>query len=330
MTMTHHIHKLAPYQWMASLKKDPIPVLMKAAPLPIRYQILRDIVEDTKSEDLLALQNNLRKHQPRRKRLADQNSQGLWPIDGSVKGLNETQIQTLQFIKQLEVLHELVDLVVTHKQEKVILGMREVIRLLAEKKPQLRFHHVSQAIYLVITFKLEGSPIIKDLIRDMLKQQNTDGGWSSLPEEKDSCLWSTLFFLWAMGSSEKFKGNRSLQKGLLYLKNNLLLQDQSRLLPGMQAWDTLISGTSGISILTGGSLRYLETLQLFDDGKRDRKTDKLLDWLMDAQLKNGLWPSIVNRDKQGDYGVTLRVLKVMKHFQTQRVLETLNYELDNE
>ncbi len=316
------------FPWIAALKKDPIPVLLKAAPLPIRYQVQRDLLEDSESEHFLALQKNLRKHQPRRKRLTEQNSQGLWPIDGSTKGLGESQLQTLQFIKQLEVLHELLDLLITQNQEKATLGMREVIRYLAEKNLPLRFHHLTQAIFLAISFKLDGNPIIKKLIWEMLEKQNADGGWSSLVEEPESCIWSTQFFLWTMGHSESFRGNRSIQKGLKYLRSKLLFQDQSKLLPGMQVWDTLISGTSGLSVLTGGTLRYLETLQLLEDGNYDRHTNKLVDWLIDIQLKNGLWPSIVNRDKQGEFSVTLRVLKVLKHFQTRRINEALKYELD--
>ncbi|NQV14033.1 hypothetical protein HQ531_01140 [bacterium] len=326
IAMLHELHIPNHLLWTESLKKNPISVLMKAAPLPVRYQVLRDILEEHESEDLDALLKNLRKHQIRRKRLGEQNAQGLWPIDGSLKGLDADQLQTLQFLKQIEVLHELLDLLVTHKQEKVLMGMREVIRYLAETKQSLRFHHLTQSIYLAIKFELDGNPIIKQLIWEILKKQNSDGGWSSLAEETESCLWSSLFFLWTMGHSTQFLNNRSLEKGLAYVKKNLLSYDQSQLLPGIQVWDTLHSGTSGLSVLSGGTLRYLETLQLLEGDQRDRKIDKLLDWLIENQLKNGLWPSIVNRDRQGDYAVTLRVLKVLKHYQTQRVIETLNYE----
>lgn len=312
--------------WIDTLKKDPIPVLLKAAPLPVRYQVLRDLIEDDDSDDFKALQNNLRKHQPRRKRLAEQNDEGLWPIDGSTKGLSEYQIQTLQFLKQIEVLNELHDLMVTNKQEKVLLGMREVIRYLSEFKPAIRFQYLTQAVFLAIRFELDGNPIIKQLIWDMLNNQNTDGGWSSLPDEPESCIWSSLFFLWAMGHSSTFQNNRSLKKGLEFAKLHTLSHDSSKLLPGIQAWDTLHTGTSGLSVLSGGTLRYLETFQLFHKQKRDRKVEKLVDWLLDNQLKNGLWPSIVGKDKQGDHLVTLRTLKVLKHFQTIRVNETQNYE----
>ncbi|MEA3286129.1 MAG: hypothetical protein U9Q77_01955 [Candidatus Marinimicrobia bacterium] len=312
--------------WLASLKKDPIPVLLQAAPLPIRYQVLRDLLGDQDSDDFEALQKNLRKHKPRRKKLAEQQADGLWPMGNPIKGLDPKQIQTLQFITQLESLHELLELIVTNKTEKVVLGMREVIRFLAEKELPLRFHHVTQAIYLAIEFKLESNPVIKQLVRGVFNDQNSDGGWSSLVDEQESCIWSSLFFLWTMGHSQIFRKNRSLQKGLRYVSSNLLLQDQSQLLPGMQVWDTLITGTSGLSLLTGGSLRYLETVQLLDGDKRDRKAEKLVDWLVGIQLRDGLWPSIVGRDKHGDFGVTLRVLKVLKHFQSLRINETRDYE----
>lgn len=321
-------HNMDQYPWMINFKKNPIPVLLKAAPLPIRYQLVEDILEDSSSEDFLALQKNLRKHQPRRKILADQSAIGLWPIDGKTTGLNDAQIQTLQLLKQLEVLQGLLDYSVTHKQDKVMLGMREVLRALAEQNLPLRLHHHAQAIYLAIVYQLEGSPIIKQLMRDIIARQNSDGGWSSLPTETASCYWSSLFFLWTLGQSEKFRENRAIKKGLKYLEGKVLQEGESTLLPGMQVWDTLISGTSGLSIISGGTLRYLETIKLIDGKNNDRKTYKLLDWLIDAQLKTGLWPSIVGRDKQGDFGVTLRVLKVLKHFQTQRVQETLKYDSD--
>ncbi|NQT64045.1 MAG: hypothetical protein HQ556_13875 [Candidatus Marinimicrobia bacterium] len=316
------------YPWMINFKKNPIPVLLKAAPLPVRYKLVTDILEDSSSEEFLALQKNLRKHQPRRKLLAEQSADGLWPIDGKTSGLSEAQIQTLQLLKQQEVLHALLDFSVTHKQEKVMLGMREVLRSLAEQELQLRLHHQSQAIFLAVTYQLEGNPIIKQLIRDIIARQNSDGGWSSLPDELSSCYWSSLFFIWTLGQSEKFRENRAIKKGLKYLESKILQEGESSLLPGMQVWDTLLSGTSGLSIISGGTLRYLETIKLIDGNNKDRKTHKLLDWLIDAQLKTGLWPSIVSRDKQGDFGVTLRVLKVLKHFQSQRVQETLKYDSD--
>ncbi|MBT4715127.1 MAG: hypothetical protein HOB84_10170 [Candidatus Marinimicrobia bacterium] len=313
---------------MINFKKNPIPVLLKAAPLPVRYQLVTDILEDSSSDDFLALQKNLRKHQPRRKLLAEQNADGLWPMGGKTSGLSDAQIQTLQLLKQQEVLHELLDFSVTYKQEKVMLGMREVLRSLAEQELQLRLHHQSQAIFLAITYHLEGNPIIKQLIRDIIARQNSDGGWSSLPDETSSCYWSSLFLIWTLGQSEKFRENRAIKKGLKYLESKVLQEGESNLLPGMQVWDTLISGTSGLSIISGGTLRYLETIKLIDGNNKDRKTYKLLDWLIDAQLKTGLWPSIVGRDRQGDFGVTLRVLKVLKHFQSQRVQETLKYDSD--
>ncbi len=326
--MLHDDQNLDPYPWMINFKKNPIPILLKAAPLPVRYQLVSDILEDSSSEDFLALQKNLRKHQPRRKLLGEQNADGLWPIDGKTSGLDEAQIQTLQLLKQQEVLHELLGFSVTHKQEKVMLGMREVLRSLAEQKLPLRLHHQSQAIYLAISYHLEGNPIIKQLIRHLIAQQNPDGGWSSLENETSSCYWSSLFFLWTLGQSENFSKNRAIKKGLKYIESKVLQEGESKLLPGMQVWDTLISGTSGLSIISGGTLRYLETIKLIDGNNKERKTYKLLDWLIDAQLKTGLWPSIVGRDKQGDFDVTLRVLKVLKHFQTQRVQETLKYDSD--
>lgn len=311
--------------WMDSLRIDPLPVLLEAGPLHIRYQLLRDILEDETSDTFKDLKKNLRKQRDRRILFTKQDENGLWPLMGKTKGLDKRQVQTLQFIRQSEVLHELIDLMVTEKQEKALLGMREVIRFLDSDHDPLRMHQLSQAIYLSIIFKLDGNPIIKNLIWDLLKQQRADGGWSSLTSDKDSCVWTTLFFLWAMGHAEQFKNNRTLRKGLKYLETHLLQPDQSELLPGMQLWDTLLGGHTGLSVLHGGTLRFLEAFQMLLPEERNRKVEKMVDWLSSIQLKNGLWPAIVGRDKRGNYDVTLRALKVVKHFETLRINETIEY-----
>ncbi|MCF7905441.1 MAG: hypothetical protein K9M49_09870 [Candidatus Marinimicrobia bacterium] len=313
------------FPWLEVLRIDTIPVLMDAAPLHIRYQLLPDVLNDGESNDFKDLKKNLRKQKDRRLLFAKQDQNGCWPLSGKTKGLAEGQLQTLQFIQQIEALHALVDLMVTEKQEKALLGMREVIRFLDKDHPPLRLHQLSQAIYLSIALKLDGNPIIKNLIWDLLKNQHSDGSWSSLPSDQDSCLWTTLFFLWTMGHSEQFKNNRTLRKGLKYLEDHLLVPDQSKLLPGMQAWDTLLSGHAGLSVLHGGTLRYLETYQMFNDNERNRKIEKLVDWLVSVQLKNGLWPAIVGRDKRGNFEVTLRALKVVKHFEGLRINDTIEY-----
>jgi len=311
--------------WLEALNSDPVPVLLQSAPLHIRYQLYRDILEDFDSDTAQAFRKNLRKQKDRRMLLKSQDESGRWPIAGKTSGLRPGQVETLHYIRQLEVLQELLDLQVTHKQEKALLGMREVIRYLDSDHDELRSHQLSQAIYLSIRFDLDSNPIIKQLVWSLLKNQNADGGWSSLPGET-SCLWTTLHLLWVMGHSEQFKSNRSLKKGLDYVTSRLLLADESSLLPGMQAWDTLLSGHTGLSTLHGGTLRYLETVQLMQPDTRDRANEKLLDWLLSIQLKSSLWPAIVGRDKQGNHEVTLRVLKVVKHFQTLRINETNRYD----
>lgn len=313
------------FPWLDSVKTDPIPVLLKAAPLHIRFQVYRDILEDSESDTSQAFRKNLRTQKERRTLLNSQNELGQWPLSGKTSGFKRSQLDTLQFLRQIEVLNELLVLQVTSKQEKALLGMREVIRYLDNPHEQIRLHQLIHAIYLSIRFELDSNPIIKNLTWDILKQQKADGGWSSLPGE-ESCIWTSLFFLWTMGHSAQFAKNRTLSKGLKYVEENLLNAKSSTLLPGMQAWDTLLSGGSGLSVLHGGTLRFLETVQLLQPDFHDRKIDKLVDWLLSVQLKNSLWPSIVGRDKQGNYDVTLRVLRVVKHFQSLRISDTENYD----
>jgi hypothetical protein len=309
----------------------PVPVLLEAAPLPVRYQLLRDILEVAESEDFKALRKNLRKHQPRRKLLAAQDANGIWsPGSQSQKGLQTGQRAVLQLIHQLEVLHELAVLQTTGRQEKALAGMQELIRMLDTDQSQvLRLHHYLQAIHLALHYEVFDNPVIKQLVWDILKRQQADGGWASLPGES-SDYWTSLYLVRILGTAPRFEKNRSLRKGLKYLVQHVLEGGQSSLLPGMQAWDTLITGTRGLAVLGGGSLRLLETLQLYEDESVDRLQDKLVRWLRDIQLKNGLWPAIVGRDKQGDYQVTLRVLKALKHFYTRRLALTAAYEEESQ
>ena len=296
-----------------------MPILLDAAPLPVRFFLLRDIVDGSEGQDLAALQKNLRKHQPRRRILGAQDAKGLWPLDKQALALPPEKQATLQLLTQMEQLHELRDLATTGKQEKALLGMREVIRILAEQEIQLRLHHQTQAIDLSIHYDLEGNPIIKDLIREILSRQNKDGGWSSLASEKESCLWTTLYLLNTLADSSFFKTNKALRKGLEYVLEHLLRPDVSTLLPGMQAWDTLTRGGSGLSLITGGSLRVLELHWKLEPGQRNARTNKLVDWLLDVQLKNALWPGIVGRDTHGDHMVTFQVLRTLKHYLSLRV-----------
>ena len=313
------------FPWLDALHFDPIPALLRAAPLHIRYQLYRDILEDLDSETLQSFRKNLRKQKTRRSLLNSQNESGLWPVNERTKGLSARQIETLQYLRQVEVLSELLDLQITRKQTKAVLGLREVIRFLDGDHQGLRLHQLNQGIYLAIKLEMDGNPIIKQLIWDTFKQQNPDGGWSSLAGE-ESCLWTSLHFLWVMGHSSHFQHNRTLLKGLEYVRSNLLQGDKSKLLPGMQAWDTLLTGHVGLSVLHGGTLRFLEAVQLLQPETRDRNNEKLLDWLLSIQLKNSLWPAIAGRDKLGNHEVTLRVLRVVKHFQSLRLRDTLEYD----
>lgn len=310
------------------LAVNPVPILMQAAPLAIRFQVLRDLLGQEGSEDYSSLQRNLRKQQARRKLMNEQGGQGLWPLPGDFHQLSEEQRETLQFIHQLEVLNTLLDLMVTQKQEKVRQGMEAVLAYLERPSESLRMHHLVHAIYLATVFQLDSRPVIKQLIWTLLKRQNVDGGWTSLEGESASCIWTSLFFLWTLGQGDHSQANRTIQKGLEYLEASLLRPDQSQLIPGMQAWDTLISGTQGLAVLGGGTLRYLEMIQLLNPEELPRKSRKLLKWLTDIQLKNGLWPAIAHRDKKGDFGVTLRVLKVLKHFQLRRQKTVASSEFD--
>jgi len=297
---------------------------MSSGSLPVRFFLFRDILDDDSSEDYNALKRNLRKHKPRRSLLARQNAEGLWPLEMSTKGLAPQQVQTLQILQQLEKLHELVDLGITRKQEKVQSQLVYLIRKM-DKDGRLpgRFYHHAQAVYLFIVLGLEGNEHADKAIHYLLDAQQPNGAWSTdHPGESDdqSCLWTTMFILWALTQSSKLRHRQEVTEGIDYLVTNILAPDQSSILPGIQAWDQFYTGYSGQAMLHGGTLRLLETLAMAE-WPIDRKIRKLLDWLEAQQLRNGHWPSIAGRDRRGDEAVTLRVLRVFKYYAKHRFVD---------
>jgi hypothetical protein len=102
-----------------------------------------------------------------------------------------------------------------------------------------------------------------------------------------------------------------LTNALEYVQSNRLGVGLSPLLPDIQAWDHLHTGSQGLNVIQGGTLRVLEARALLGL-KLDRPARKMFNWLQDQQLPNGHWPAIAGRDKHGDEWVTLRVLKLYR------------------
>lgn len=305
--------------WVRALPKDPIKLLLDSASLPVRFFVFRDVLNDTSSDDFHALKRNLRTHQPRRLILNAQNGDMIWPLSTDLKGLSEEQVETLSFLLQLENLNELLDLGITRKQERVQVVLVHLLKQMDEDgRFPGRFFHQVQAVHLMHAFELEGSQHLERALRYILRSQTRSGAWSADHDSQEECLWTSLYTLWMLSQVKRLSTGKIFKSGSEYVFKNLLAPDKSTILPGLQQWDQLYTGYSGRAILHGGTLRVLETMAQAGV-PLDRKLRKLLDWLEVQQLRNGHWPTIAGRDRRGDEMVTLRVLKVFRHYAPERI-----------
>jgi len=312
-------------EWLDGLRADPVKVLKREADLPERFFLMRDVLRDNYSEAYEGVKKNLRKFRPRRLLMQQQSEAGSWPITTPIKGLSPEQLKILQFLRQTEVLHRLYDYTATLSQERVKSGMVQLIRNLDTTSGAFPGNLPQHAHALLVTglYGLQGNPLIKQAQLYTFHQQRKDGGWldpAYLPVEMDeskvaSCIWTTMILTYAISLSPDMRKRAGARRAVEFLFDHLLQENSTTLLQDPSAWDQLAYGYSGVGILHGGSLRFLEILMQMQ-WPLEKRVWKLLDWLKSVQLSSGLWPAIVKNAQSGDAMVTVRVLRVMKYFTT--------------
>lgn len=59
-------------------------------------------------------------------------------------------------------------------------------------------------------------------------------------------------------------------------------------------------------------MRFIEALAPFAELHSHPNFKKAVNWMLNQQLDNGLFPAIAGKSKEGDYAVTLRFLTALK------------------
>lgn len=310
--------------WIKKLKHDPLPVLLKKAPLPVRYAtVQRFFVDD---ERLLAnLKNDLEKYQPRVHLFETQQVDGMWEV--TKKYQIEERNRAMSFLLQLQNMTKLLDFGCTRDLPAVQQG---IIALLKTQKPDGKFplllHHHGYTLWLLAKYDLIGNPFVEKGFRWLAKRQRDDGGWISssiIPagmslQTVKSGIWTTLMILHAFSVHSRLKNSDVSHNAAKYMLDNYLVPNHTTLFPEPDAWNYLYTDYSEDGIFRGGTLRFIEALAPLAEFHDHPNFKKAVRWLLDQQLPSGLFPAVAGKSKEGDYGVTLRFYAALKAIERVR------------
>ena len=228
----------------------------------------------------------------------------------------------LAFYFQLQKIHQLVDLGATDYLNPI---KSEIIKLMSFQDQNGRFpmnyHHHAHACNLLFALGLEGNKLIDKAIHFLLSRQRKDGGWihrhnipkSAKYDSAKSCIWTTAEIAMLLSKRKIFKNSDYLFKANLFLINNYLNTNKSTLLSKSDSWECLSINHRSEHMFAGGTLKILE---IFLNSKElDLKiTKKMINWMIDQQMDNGLFPKIANKYPVQDMLVTNRFLLVVKKY----------------
>ncbi|HCW75630.1 MAG TPA: hypothetical protein DHU63_03730 [Candidatus Marinimicrobia bacterium] len=328
--MSREAENISFQEWMRGLRANPVRALKNQADLPERFFLYRDVLRDNYSDVYEGIKKNLRKYRPRRMLMQQQMEDGNWPVVVATKKLSPEQIQILQFLRQTEILHRLHDLTATLSQERVKLGIIQLLKNLDEATGAFPGNLPQHAHALLVTalYRLDSNPIAKQAFLYVFHNQRPDGGWidpaylpkNADPEKASSCIWTTMLITHAISLSPTMRKRAGAKRAVEFLFSHFLEGNSTTLLQDASAWDLLGYGYTGIGSLHGGTLRFLEILTLME-WPLEKRVWKLLDWLKSVQLADGYWPAVVKNSQSGDPLVTVSVLRVMKYFTSLMGLE---------
>ena len=303
---------------MYLLKNDPIPVLIKKAPLPIRYASVQRF--SSTSYDLLdSLRDELVRYKPREVLLKTQMEDGSWKLEKNYK--IEERNRAMSFLLQLKNMTQLFDYGCTKEMSQI---QRGIIALLKTQKPDGKFplllHHHGYALWLLAQYKLIGNPFVEKGYRWLSKRQRSDGGWlspsmvptgTSLKKSK-SGIWTSIFALQAYSVHSRLRHSETCKKAAIFVTDNFLEQSHTTLFPEKDTWNFLHTDYSDNGMFRGGTLRFIEALAPIAEMHTHPNLRKAINWLLEQQLNNGLLPSIAGKSKEGDYAVTLRFVTALQ------------------
>jgi hypothetical protein len=304
--------------WLKFLKKDPVPMLLKKASLPIRYAAARYFLAP-ESKQLESLKYEMRVFKPLEQLVKNQQDDGSWKIEKKYK--IEERNRAMSFLLQLKNMSQLRDYGCTKELSTV---QRGIIALLKTQKPDGKFplllHHHGYALWLLAKYGMIGNPFVEKGYRWLAKRQRDDGGWlspSMLPagmsvKTAKSGIWTTLFVFQAFSVHSRLRSSGVGLKAAKFVLENYLEQNHTTLFPEKDAWNLLYTDYSDNGMFRGGTLRFVEALVPLAEFHSHPNFKKALNWLLDQQLDSGLFPAIAGKSKDGDFAVTLRVVMALK------------------
>jgi len=311
--------------WMHLLKNDPVPVLLKKAPLPVRYATAVRFTPDN-AELLDTLRKDLINYKPREYLFKSQLADGLWKLE---KKYNiEERNRAMSFLQQLKNMTQLHDFGCTKDLPPIQKG---IIALLKAQKPDGKFplllHHHGYALWLLAQYKLIGNPFLEKGYRWLAKRQRSDGGWMSpsiVPtgvslKTTKSGVWTTLFAFQAFSVHSRLRHSDVCQKAATFVLDNFLERSHTTLFPEADSWSFLHTDYSDNGLFRGGTLRFIEALAPLAELHDHPNVRKAVNWMLDQQMSTGLLPAVVGKSKEGDYTVTLRFMTALKEMDNATV-----------
>ncbi len=305
-------------KYMHRLNEDPLPVILDRAPANVKFLAAR--VFRYRDEDLLTELKEKVAVEPKRQQLIEtQQDDGYWPLESNFT--IEERHKAMQFLQQLKNLTKLYFYGDTLDEDHIKKGLISLIKFQKKDgKFPLLLHHHGYALLLLSSFGLSGNPLVEKSYRWISKKQRKDGGWLSstmIPEsmtnsDAKSCVWTTMLIVQAFSNHSRLKNSDICQKGANFLLDNYLNTEKPTLFDEPNAWDFLLSNFNDKGLFRGGTLRFLETLAPLRYTHSHKNFQKAIDWLLDQQFNDGLFPAIANISKKGDYLVSFKVLKLLK------------------
>jgi len=310
--------------WFRLLKTDPIPIIMDKAPVYIKYRTAIEFFPDDK-ELIEKLESKLERDKIRNKILSSQNDDGTWQLKENY--FIEEQQRSMQFLTQLKMLSQLYDLGCNREMPQI---QKSIICLLKLQKPDgkfpLHYHHHGLALLLLVRFGLGGNPFVDRGFRWIARKQREDGGWLSpatmLPGKSfktcKSDIWASIVILQAFSSHSRLKNSETASRAAKFVLENFLQKNETNLFHEAEAWNYLYTDYTDIGLFRGGTLRMIEAISPLSDFHTHPKFKKALNWMIDQQMKDGLFPSVAGLSKKGDFGVTLRLLLCLKELEESK------------
>ena len=307
--------------WISRFKRNPLLPLIRSAAPGVLFPLLRDVFHVPPQDDLRRQVEREVYHRAQVLRLNRQTFL-IKPSTSEIEAdAEESRDAGLQFLKQLEVVNQLQLLGATKFSEET---QRQIIRLMQFQNPDGRFpllyHHHAHTCWILMEMGLEGNRLIDRGLNWLLDRQRDDGGWlhrSQVPRGKSiktmsSCIWTSAAVLQALSRRRSYAHSTEAQRAGEFLLAHNLKPNSSSFMPTAETWDQLYLGTKGDAMFTGGTLKAAQALVRCGFDHRSGVLEKMINWLLDQQLADGMFPRVAGRMQHPDSNVTFRMIALIQ------------------